>query len=270
MKPKLFELGVMLNHQLPILVSFVMMRLLGVFTVQRTLGALVPTRVQPYYTKAGELFSRVRQVAMTLGIANLVFQTAYAPPSGVCDDYENIRSQGTSALMALSVLLASNSALGSAVAIGALRAVASTSPASLVLSTSAVVIASSTGSTVLYTYALFWTALAHAVWCNSNAHPTRTHGSLIAVIAIMMNVLLYLAAFAYRRVVLINTKLIRALADAARLLIALRHAPHGERRARKRALTDPVTPRPSPVTTPPRNPSPLALEQRVATTTFDE
>lgn len=217
MQPKLFELGIMLNYQLPVLVSFVFLRQAGVFTTSKALYALTPARVRTHVDTAIAGFARLRRVVMASGLACLALQTFYAPPEDVCTEYEAVKAQGISALLSLAVIMTTNHALASAVAIGALRAVASTSAVSVVLSTSAAVISSSGTDTLLFTYALFWVALGHVAWCNSDSHPTRTHGSIIAVLAIIFNVILYLSMLFYRRCLRVAAGMVNGSARLARL-----------------------------------------------------
>ena len=199
MKPKLVELGAMLNHQLPILVTFVFLRMTGLFAAGAVLGATTPKRIVPYTHKLFAAFQRVRRVAMAIGLASMAYQVFKVPPESVCAEYDAVQTQGVSALVSLAVLLTTNDTLASAVAIGALSAVAKTSVASLVLSTSAAVISSSGIDTWFFTYCLFWIALGHTFWCYSAKYASRTDGSLITVLAIVFNVLIYLTRLFYRQ-----------------------------------------------------------------------
>jgi len=215
----------MLNHQMPVLVSFVFLRVVGIFTVSKMLYAITPQRVRPYTEMAGDWFMRFRRVAMSAGLASLIIQTLYAPPDGVCAEYKAVKAQGISALISLCVLMTTNHILASAVAIGALRAVASTSASSLVLSTSAAVISSSGVDTALFTYCLFWVALGHATFCYSDtdSKSTTTHGSIIAALAIIFYALFYLSGLFCQRVY----NIIRGMFSRTRRL-ALTAKPHAE------------------------------------------
>ncbi len=217
MKPKLVELGAMLEHQLPILVTFVFLRMTGLFAAGTILGAITPKRISPYIHRLFVAFERVRRVAMTIGLVSIAYQVFKVPPDGVCAEYDAVQTQGVSALVSLAVLLTTNDTLASAVAIGALCAVARLSVASLVLSTSAAVISSSGTDTWFFTYILFWIALAHTFWCYNAKYASRTDGSLITVLALVFNVLIYLAKLFYRQCVRLAVSILEQSARVVRM-----------------------------------------------------
>ena len=216
MQPKLVELGVMLNHQLPILVSFVFLRLAGVFTVSTLFRKAVPSRFIPLLDKAAMHMGRARRLVMLAGISSMMVQMFFDLPSGPCKAYESVRTQGISALISLAVLMTTNNALASAIAIASLRAVATTSPSSMWLSSSAAFMASSGLETGLFTYGLFWVALVHAGFCHDDKTPGLTHGSIITVLAIIFNVILYIVHFFYLRMYNITSKMLSTTKRLAR------------------------------------------------------
>jgi len=222
MQPKLFELSVMLNHQLPILVSFVFLRLVGVFAIGKASDALTPKAARPYVSRTLQFVLRARKALLLIGLGGLAYHTLFNPPEGVCQEYDAVKTQGASALLSLAVILSTNHVLASAIALGALRAVASTSASSIVFSTSAAIISSIDGSTALFVYVLFWVALVHAGACHNDEKPTQTHGSIITALAIIFNLLFYATALFWNRCTRVLRNLIRGPAQAVRRL-AHRH-----------------------------------------------
>lgn len=217
MQPKLVELGFMLKQQLPVLMSFVILRLFGVFAASKTLSALTPRRVRPFTDAAYKWLARMRSAIMATGCGYLALQMFHGAPGSVCVDYDNVKAQGICALLSLVVLMTSNGILSSAVALGALMAVANNSASSLVLSTSAVVLANGNDGKTLFVYSLFWVATAHAVLCHSDATPASTHGSVVTVLAIIFNVMFYITKLLYRRCVHVATSVMRSSARVARV-----------------------------------------------------
>jgi hypothetical protein len=215
MQPKLVELASMLKQQLPVLLSFVVLRLFGVFAMSKTLSIVTPKCVRPYVRNAYKWVARMRSVAMAVGCGYLALQTFRSPPENVCTEYEAVKVQGTCAMLALGVLMASNGVLSSAVALSALMAVANNSASSLVFSTSAVVIAN--GDTALFSYCLFWVAIAHAGLCHSDTSPGSTHGSIVAVLAIIFNVMFHITKLLYSRCVHVTTSFAHSSLRVARL-----------------------------------------------------
>lgn len=216
MQPKLMELASMLQQQLPVLMSFVVLRLFGVFTGRVVLSAVTPKRIRPYAKRVCSWAIRARSVAMTVGCGYLALQTFYSPPDSVCAEYEAVKTQGVCALLSLAVLMTSNGVLSSAMALAALMAVANSSASSLVLSSSAVVIANGDDGGALFVYGLFWVATAHAGLCQSDTAPERTHGSIVAVLAILFNVIFYILFFFYMRCM-------RVASGAAKILKLVMH-----------------------------------------------
>ena len=217
MQPKLVELAFMLKQQLPALLSFVIMRFFGVFAGSKILHALMPKRVRPFTDAAYKWVAQMRSAIMATGCGYLALQMFHGAPGSVCVHYENVKAQGICALLSLAVLMTSNGILSSAVALGALMAVANNSASSLVLSTSAVVIANGSDSKTLFVYSLFWVATAHAVLCHSDTTPASTHGSVVTVLAIIFNVMFHIAKFLYRRCVHVATNFVRSSLRVARL-----------------------------------------------------
>ena len=236
MEPNLVELGAMLNKQLPVLVSFVMLRLLCVGTFK----TLLPRSVKTYGANAADLYVRTRAVVMLVAMINLVAQVVYEPIAGMCHRYESVKAQGTSAMLALVVLMSSNDLMASAVALGALRAVATASPSSLLWSTSAVVF-TTRANTALYAYVLLMMALTHAVYCHRDEEPTQTHGSTIVIIAIAAKAVAVLFACACTRAMVVNARLFGALKTFLERL-KYRHNTHEIRETPKAVLAPPPSP----------------------------
>ena len=189
MQPKLHELGVMLNQQLPILVSFVFLRTFSVAVSWKVLKAILPYKLKVYVDKSWLWIIRFRNSAMTLVLANLSYQIVTHPPNGVCKRYDAVRAQGNCAMLALAVILTSNNVMASGIAIAALRAVSTASASSIFLASAASVVSTSSPQLFLYMYVFFWVALAHAVYCHDDLSPTETHGSIIAVLTMMLHAL---------------------------------------------------------------------------------
>ena len=217
MQPKLVELASMLKQQLPVLLSFVVLRLFAVFAMSKTLATVTPKCVRPYVRNAYKWVARMRSVAMAVGCGYLALQTFRSPPENVCTEYEAVKVQGTCAMLALGVLMASNGVLSSAVALSALMAVANNSASSLVLSTSAVVIANGDNDTALFSYCLFWVAIAHAGLCHSDTSPGSTHGSIVAVLATIFNVMFHITKLLYSQCVYVATSFAHSSLRVARL-----------------------------------------------------
>lgn len=209
MQPKLFELSVMLNHQLPILVSFVFIRLVAVFAFGKASDALTPKAARPYVDRTLQFVLRARNTLIMGGLAGLTYHTLFNPPGGACQEYDVVQAQGASALLSLAVIITTNHVLASAIALGALRAVASTSASSIVFSTSAAVISSTDGSTALFVYVLFLVASLHAAACHNDKTPTQTHGSIITALAIIFNLIVYTTISFYSRCTRVLRNLVR-------------------------------------------------------------
>ena len=222
MQPKLFELSAMLNHQLPILVSFVFLRLVGVFAIGKASNVLTPKAVRPYVSRTLQLVVHARKMLIVGGLGGLAYHTLFNPPASVCQEYDAVQAQGASALLSLAVILSTNHVLASAIALGALRAVAKASASSIVFSTSAAVLSTANGSTALFVYVLFWVASLHAGACHDDKAPTQTHGSIITALAIIFNVLFYATTFFWNRCMRVLQNLIRRSAQAVRR-VAHRH-----------------------------------------------
>ena len=217
MQPKLAELSFMLKQQLPVLLSFVVLRLFGAFVAGKILSAVTPKRARPAVDATYKWLTRSRTLAMTAGCGYLAMQTFRNPPENVCDEYEAVKVQGICTMLALAVLMSSNGGLSSAVALSALTAVANNSASSLVLATSAAVIANGDSETALFSYGLFWVATAHAGLCHNDDVPGSTHGSILTVLAIIFNVMFHIAKFLYRRCVHVATNFVRSSLRVARL-----------------------------------------------------
>jgi len=59
--------------------------------------------------------------------------------------------------------------------------------------------------------------MAHAVWCYSEAKSTSTHGSIITMLALIFNVILYLSALLYRRLVNVASAMVRGSVRMTRI-----------------------------------------------------
>ena len=62
------------------------------------------------------------------------------------------------------------------------------SASSIFLASAASVVSTSSPQLFLYMYVFFWVALAHAI-CHDDLSPTETHGSIIAVLTMMLHAL---------------------------------------------------------------------------------
>ena len=89
--PKLHELGVMLNQQLPILVSCVP-RTFSVAVSWKVLKAILPYKLKVYVDKSWLWIIRFRNSAMTLVLANLSYQII-TPSNSVCKRYDAVRAK---------------------------------------------------------------------------------------------------------------------------------------------------------------------------------
>lgn len=217
MQPKLVELASMIRHQLPVLMSFVLLRLLGVFATHSLLYAMTPKRVRAYVDLGSRCAARMRSVAMAVGCGCIALQTFYDPPGSICAEFDVVKTQGMCAMLSLAVLMTSNGVLSSAVALGALEAVANSSASALVLSSSAAVIANSKDGSVLFVYALFWVATAHTGLCHSETSLERTHGSIITVLAIVFNAMFIVTKMLCQRCLRVVASVFRSSVWVVRL-----------------------------------------------------
>jgi hypothetical protein len=200
MDPNLAELGAMLNRQLPVLASFVVLRQVFVACCEAALNAALPSRARALADTAVDTLRKARVVAFVSGLVQLAFLVVQDDAPALCAAYHSSKPQGFSALISLGVLLLTNDVLGSAIALGALRAVATGSSSSLVLTTSAAVMSIGDERSVLVFYhVVCMTSLYHAVMCHDNKTPTRTHGSVIALIAIAIDTSVTLVQVLYAR-----------------------------------------------------------------------
>lgn len=159
MKSQLAELGALLDGQMPVLFSFVVLRWTAVRVLHGALRACVPRRLAPACALAGDWLRRVRAIFLLTGTFMLAYWSFWLPPVDLCAEYGSVRVQGLNALLALAVLATCNSVTASAFALSALKAVAGTSSAALLLSPIAAM--SATGSASLLFFGFFvWCAIA--------------------------------------------------------------------------------------------------------------
>ena len=176
---RLAELAAALRTQLPVLVSFVLLRWLVCASAACACAPCVPARLRAMAAAA----RRHAMAAATLAaIAAVLVEPD--PPTELCSDYAAQRAQGVVALLALAVLLCSNRPLASALALSALKGVSDLSSTSVPLAVMA-----AHGAFVkrgeLITYFTFGVyTLLHAVQCHTDAQPERTHSTILATLVL--------------------------------------------------------------------------------------
>jgi len=181
MKSQLAELGALLDMQIPVLFSFVVLRWTAVRAFHGCLRTFVPRRLAPACALAGKWARQARTTFLMTGMFALAYWSFMLPPTDICAEYSSVRVQGINALVALAVLSTCNGLTASAFALSALKAVAGTSSAALLLSPSAVVSATGTGS-LLYFATTFSLAVIYASMCHDHKHGERTHGAILSII----------------------------------------------------------------------------------------
>jgi hypothetical protein len=176
---RLAELAATLRAQLPVLVSFVLLRWLVCASAACACTRCIPARLR----EMAATTQRHAMAAATLAaIAAVLVEPD--PPTELCSDYASQRAQGAVALLALAVLLCSNRPLASALALSALKGVSDLSSTAVPLAVMAAHAAFVKGGEFI-TYLTFGVyTCVHAVHCHADARPERTHATVLATIVL--------------------------------------------------------------------------------------
>ncbi len=185
MKSQIYELAALLNAQMPVLFSFIILRRLTVWTFESCYQLFVPKRFRPKCELVGRCLRHARLTYLLSGTGALVYWSYRLSPDDICDEYSSVRVQGICSMLSLSILLTCNDLTASAFALSALKAVAETSSATLLLTPTAIM--SVVGRTsFLYYASIFSLASLYAVACHDPKYPDRTHGAGLSLIYMLL------------------------------------------------------------------------------------
>ena len=175
----LTELSATLTAQMPILFSFVVFRGVAWASTACVFAPCVPARI-------AEAAVRVRRVAMAMGICAVLSVVGADPPplTNVCAGYSAQRAQGATALLAVVVLMCSNRAVASALAISALKGVGDLMSAAVPLALCAAYAACGVRGETLALIIFTVYTLAHALACHDSKLSERTHATVLATIGL--------------------------------------------------------------------------------------
>lgn len=182
MRPKLVELGALIDHQIPALCTIALLRFLTVAFFWSTARACLPKRALEISNEANAVIFKVFRGAMISSLLGLVAWGTLRPPEDVCSRYESNRVLAICAMISLVCIVARNDVMTNFMALSTLKAVSGYSSSALMLGATTAIVSMGDDLGLAFYIPVFIMSSTYSFSCYDPDTPVRTHGATIAAV----------------------------------------------------------------------------------------